>query len=390
MGFLLALALPGDWTNDWLDAFAAGLAEDARAFAAPLIGGDTGATPGPLTISITALGRAQRFVPRSGAKPGDAIFVSGPIGDAALGLAVRRDPALAARLSPEARDYLIGRYLLPRPRLDLAGWLAANASAAMDISDGLAGDLAKLCGASGASAVVDVSNAFRCPPPRARLSRSTPRCSDAAITGGDDYEILIACERRAASRARAPHRRDRRGTSSAYFSRRTQKARLFQKIVLPTLLRNTGSRSIAARPRFWQKARRKVAVPADSLGGAATLFSLRDIRSPRRDQFGHSSVEERKGEVKMVLFLTIVFGLMSIVYGVKTYRNCWRPIRFGADAGNFRAPSPKARRLYLNRQYRTIAMVGGVIFVILVVLLGWAVSDSCWAPCSRARPAISA
>ena len=113
IGFLLALALPADWTNDWLEAFAAGLAEDARAYGAPLIGGDTGATPGPLTISITALGRARRFVPRSGARPGDAIFVSGPIGDAALGLAVRRDPALARRLSDEARDYLIGRYLLP-------------------------------------------------------------------------------------------------------------------------------------------------------------------------------------------------------------------------------------------------------------------------------------
>lgn len=193
IGFLLALALPGDWTNDWLDAFAAGLAEDARAFAAPLIGGDTGATPGPLTISITVLGRAQHFVPRSGAKPGDAIFVSGPIGDAALGLAVRRDPALAARLSPEARDYLIGRYLLPRPRLDLAGWLAANASAAMDISDGLAGDLAKLCGASGASAVVDVSNVPLSPAAREAIAID-PALFESAITGGDDYEILIACQ----------------------------------------------------------------------------------------------------------------------------------------------------------------------------------------------------
>ena len=89
------MALPDDWTNAWLDAFAAGLAEDARAYGAPLIGGDTAATPGPLTISITALGRTRRFVPRTGAKPGDAIFVSGPIGDAALGLALRRDPALA-------------------------------------------------------------------------------------------------------------------------------------------------------------------------------------------------------------------------------------------------------------------------------------------------------
>ncbi|MGD9657714.1 MAG: thiamine-phosphate kinase [Methylocystis sp.] len=191
IGFLLSLALARDWTNDWLDAFAAGLAEDARAYGAPLIGGDTGATPGPLTVSITALGRAERFVPRSGAKPGDAIFVSGPIGDAALGLAIRRDPALAERLSADARDHLIGRYLLPQPRLDLSALLRANASAAMDVSDGLAGDLAKLCRASGVSASVDL--------PRVPLSDAAreaiavdPALFETAITGGDDYEILIA------------------------------------------------------------------------------------------------------------------------------------------------------------------------------------------------------
>ncbi len=191
IGFLLAFALPGDWTNAWLEAFAAGLAEDARAYAAPLIGGDTGATPGPLTISITALGRAQRFVPRSGARPGDHIFVSGPIGDAALGLAVRRDPALAARLSAEARDYLIGRYLLPQPRLDLSAWLAANASAAMDISDGLAGDLAKLCRASGVSATVDLPCVPLSDAAREAIALD-PALFETAITGGDDYEIL-AC-----------------------------------------------------------------------------------------------------------------------------------------------------------------------------------------------------
>ncbi|MGD9539841.1 thiamine-phosphate kinase [Methylocystis sp.] len=192
IGFLLSLALPGDWTNDWLDAFAAGLAEDARAYGAPLIGGDTGATPGPLTIAITALGRAERFVPRSGAKPGDAIFVSGPIGDAALGLAVRRDVALAKRLSAEARDHLIGRYLLPQPRLDLSGWLAANASAAMDISDGLAGDLAKLCRASSVTATIDLSCVPLSDAAQAAIAID-PALFETAITGGDDYEILVAC-----------------------------------------------------------------------------------------------------------------------------------------------------------------------------------------------------
>ncbi|PPC91726.1 MAG: thiamine-phosphate kinase [Methylocystis sp.] len=191
IGFLLGLALPADWTNAWLDAFAAGLAEDARAYGAPLIGGDTAATPGPLTISITALGRTRRFVPRTGAKPGDAVFVSGPIGDAALGLALRRDSALSQRLSDNARDYLIGRYLLPQPRVDLSAWLCANASAAMDISDGLAGDLAKLCRASGVSAVVDLASVPLSAAAREAIAID-PALFETAITGGDDYEILIA------------------------------------------------------------------------------------------------------------------------------------------------------------------------------------------------------
>ncbi len=190
VGFLLSLALPADWTNDWLGAFADGLAEDARTYAAPLIGGDTTATPGPLTISITALGRTPHFVPRTAAKPGDGIYVSGTIGDAALGLALRRDPALAARLSPQAREYLLERYLLPRPRLDLVPLLRAHASAAMDVSDGLAGDLAKLCRASGVTAMIEAPSI-----PLSRAAKEAaalaPALLQTAITGGDDYEILF-------------------------------------------------------------------------------------------------------------------------------------------------------------------------------------------------------
>jgi thiamine-monophosphate kinase len=196
-GFLLALSLPGDWTNDWLEAFAAGIAEDARAYAAPLIGGDTTATPGPLTISITALGRAPRFVPRTGARPGDALYVSGTIGDAALGLALRRDAALSARLSPQARAHLLERYLLPRPRLDLSPWLRAKASAAMDVSDGLVGDLGKLCRASGVGAVVEAPLVPLSESSRAAIALA-PGLFETALTGGDDYEILFTAARETA------------------------------------------------------------------------------------------------------------------------------------------------------------------------------------------------
>jgi thiamine-monophosphate kinase len=191
VGFLLSLALPADWTDDWLEKFAAGLGEDARAYGAPLLGGDTTATPGPLTLSITALGRGPRFVPRAAARPGDVVYVSGTIGDAALGLVLRRDPALAARLAPEAAAHLLDRYLLPRPRLDLAPALADFARAAMDVSDGLAGDLAKLCRASGVGAAVEAARVPLSAAARAAVALE-PELFRTALTGGDDYEILCA------------------------------------------------------------------------------------------------------------------------------------------------------------------------------------------------------
>jgi thiamine-monophosphate kinase len=200
LGILLTLALPPDWTNDWLAAFASGLAEDARAFGAPLLGGDTASTPGPLMISITALGKTPpgRFVARSGARAGDGIYVSGTIGDAALGLALRRDSRLAERLSRQSRDYLLDRYLLPRPRLTLIGALRAHASAAMDVSDGLAGDLAKLVKASAVGALVELPRIPLSPAAREAIGVDA-ELYDVALTGGDDYEILCCAPSSAAS-----------------------------------------------------------------------------------------------------------------------------------------------------------------------------------------------
>jgi thiamine-monophosphate kinase len=192
LGFLLALALPEDWTNDWLMAFAQGLGEDAGAFACPLLGGDTVKTPGPLMISITALGRVKgRFIARTGAKVGDGVFVSGTIGDAALGLRLRKDPAFAERLSPSAREFLLDRYLLPRPRFDLAARLREHASAAMDVSDGLLGDLAKLARASEVSASVALAEIPLSDAASEALALD-PSLLETLLSCGDDYEIL-AC-----------------------------------------------------------------------------------------------------------------------------------------------------------------------------------------------------
>ena len=193
-GFVLTLALRGA-DDAWLTAFAHGLGEDARHYACPLLGGDTVSTPGPLTISITAFGRVPQggMVRRGGARAGDRVMVTGTIGDAAIGLSILKGGVAAAALSGNAtaRDWLIGRYRVPEPRNALAGAIRNHASAAMDVSDGLAGDLAKLCAASGVSAVIDVPSIPRSVAAADLLARGVVDL-EAMISGGDDYEVLCA------------------------------------------------------------------------------------------------------------------------------------------------------------------------------------------------------
>jgi thiamine-monophosphate kinase len=188
-GFVLTLALRAP-DNAWLTAFARGLGEDATQFGCPLLGGDTVSTPGPLMISITAFGRVPsgRMVRRKGAKAGDRVMVSGTIGDAALGLELLKGGAAAA-LGGDEREMLIGRYRVPQPRVALAQAVRDHASAAMDVSDGLAGDLAKLCAASEVSAAIDVQSIPLSGPARTLLGSSVVGI-ETIVSGGDDYEIL--------------------------------------------------------------------------------------------------------------------------------------------------------------------------------------------------------
>jgi thiamine-monophosphate kinase len=190
LGFLLVLALPAGWTEPWLAAFAAGLGEDAQTYHCPLMGGDTVKTPGPLTLSITALGSvaAGGMAARTGVRPGDRLYVSGTIGDAAIGLRLRlgQGPGLA---EPH-RLHLLDRYLLPRPRLALAPAMAF-AHGGMDVSDGFVGDLTKMLRVSGVSASIDLARLPLSDAAKAAIS-ADPALFEIAATGGDDYEILAA------------------------------------------------------------------------------------------------------------------------------------------------------------------------------------------------------
>ena len=193
-GFVLTLALRSA-DDAWLAPFARGLGEDAAQFGCPLLGGDTVSTPGPLMISIAAFGRLPvgTMVHRFGAKPGDRVVVSGTIGDATLGLDVLKGGVAAAGLAGDAaaRELLVGRYRVPQPRNALAQAIREHASASMDVSDGLAGDLAKLCAASGVSAVIDATSIPLSAPAATLLAQGAVGI-ERLVSGGDDYEILCA------------------------------------------------------------------------------------------------------------------------------------------------------------------------------------------------------
>jgi thiamine-monophosphate kinase len=191
LGYMLTLAFPEPPEREWVHAFSEGLRSAQKSFGCRLIGGDTDLTPGPLTIGVTLIGTVPRgkFVTRQGAAKADHVFVTGTIGDSAIGLAIHRELPSLARLCVEDRAFLLGRYLRPQPRLRLAETLRAHASAALDISDGLIKDLSRLAGSLG----------FTLEFPRLPLSQATaralalePALSHAILSGGDDYELLVA------------------------------------------------------------------------------------------------------------------------------------------------------------------------------------------------------
>lgn len=212
VGFLLSIALPKHLPSRWLENFSRGLGADARRYGCPLFGGDTVATPGPVTISVAAFGTLRKgtMLRRSGARIGDRVVVTGTIGDAALGLKLRHDPRAAGRWKLDAvmRRHLAARYLVPEPRNALAEGLRRHARAGMDVSDGLAGDLGKLCRASGVAAEVEVGRVPLSKAARAAL-RAEPKLIETVLTGGDDFEVLATVRPAAIGRLQAAARKAR-------------------------------------------------------------------------------------------------------------------------------------------------------------------------------------
>jgi len=189
--YLLAMMLPEVTQTDWIEAFSKGLAEDQRLVGVTLTGGDTIATKGPFSASLTAMGTVPhgKALLRRDAKKGDRIYVSGTLGDSALGLALLQE-RLGVEVAFADRLWLKERYLLPQPRLALGQALVGVAHGCMDISDGLVQDLGHICNASGVGAVI-----HRKLLPLSDAARHVVEADDAwwraPLSGGDDYELLF-------------------------------------------------------------------------------------------------------------------------------------------------------------------------------------------------------
>lgn len=190
MGYLLVTALTAEQDNDWLSRFAQRLKKDQIRFGMVLYGGDTVATPGPLSLTLTAFGTVPKgqALKRSSATIGDQIYVSGTLGDSALGLMALRDelPIIDAA----HRDFLINRFQAPQPRVNLGQSMREIARGVADISDGFVADLNHICEASQVGAKVFADDLPLSDAAKAVIALE-PSYLSTILTGGDDYELVF-------------------------------------------------------------------------------------------------------------------------------------------------------------------------------------------------------
>jgi thiamine-monophosphate kinase len=193
---LVALACPADTRAADVEELYEGALALAAAHDVAIVGGDTSASVSGWTINVTLLGEATAApILRSGARPGDVVAVTGPVGRAAAGLAILQMPVAPRGVGPGTLAELIGAHLRPRPRVAEGMWLgiAGGVSAMMDLSDGLGTDLPRLAAASGVGARVEVE---RVPVDEATRGAAQVLGVDVlgwATGGGEDYELLLAC-----------------------------------------------------------------------------------------------------------------------------------------------------------------------------------------------------
>tara|TARA_R110001606_G_scaffold26267_12_gene84853 strand:+ start:20039 stop:21037 length:999 start_codon:yes stop_codon:yes gene_type:complete len=190
VGYLLATFWPEKLPRDWIEGFAAGLQKDQDEFGVGLLGGDTVRTPGPLSLSLTAVGEvtAGQALRRNGAAEGDLIVVSGTIGDGALGLLALKGALVG--LDEDLQKKLIDRYHLPQPRLALGKLLTEKATACIDISDGPLADIGHICDESRLGAEIEWERIPLSYAARQALAQNA-RLRDVVLTGGDDYELAF-------------------------------------------------------------------------------------------------------------------------------------------------------------------------------------------------------
>lgn len=183
--FLLALTLP-EADEQWLSGFAQGLSQAAQTFTCPLIGGDT--TKGPLCISITTLGSVPRgqALTRSGARPGDIVYITGITGEARAALDILQGKS---RAETNTENHLLARYWRPEPRIAAGTHLRGLASAAIDVSDGLLADLQHIADNSGVGAIIEAGKLPLSKPVQTLTSHQW--ALQWALTGGDDYELCF-------------------------------------------------------------------------------------------------------------------------------------------------------------------------------------------------------